>query len=321
MTKFSNVKELENEILRIVEECNKRDVLEEVFIDYVIPKKIDRNRQLQTCFNCFSHFFNFSDQDDRIRCINVIVQVIHHLKCTYKAKFLFDFLEYLMKNQNNLYKIALDRLQCNELTYQKKFHWYQTYVIIRRHINRLDYKGCRDVLKSMIIKTIDIPMSAWQGCEKQIEVFCELLNYILDSNSYLMPGYLAISEIKRHMPNVLHVPWVVQGSLSKFIDRFRATVKIAMTTEKWNLMPVIHYASSTLTSAWKLDPENLRFPLNRQLPYPKEMSGRQSKLFKHILKQEYSQDFVLHVLEMPKQTISKSYPLEQELSDAKTNYF
>ena len=62
---------------------------------------------------------------------------------------------------------------------------------------------------------------------------------------------------------------MVQGVLSKFIDRFRALTVIAHMAEKWRIVPVVHHASSLQTSTWRLDPELKIVNLNKQLPYSK----------------------------------------------------
>jgi len=247
-------------------------------------------------FNINNSFETLTEYTENcMNCANVIVQMLHKERSNRKVRFIFDLLEYLMVKEVIPYKIIIDQLQCQELTMKRKFIWCQTYKVIKKHINKLDYKGCRDVLRSMIVKTAEMPAAEWVHFDEQINVYSELLKRILDQNSLLIPGYLAISEIRRQMTDESKVPWVVQGTLSKFIDRFRTLTMIAHMTEKWRILPVVHHASSLQTSTWRLDPELKIVNLNKQLPYSKEMTGRQSKLFQHLLKQGYSQEFTVKV--------------------------
>ena len=84
---------------------------------------------------------------------------------------------------------------------------------------------------------------------------------------------------------------VVQGPLTEFISRFRATVKFAMATERWNMLPIVHHASSTQTSAWKLE-ANLHFHINRQLPYPRVSSSFPVVLIKAVFTNFTNEPFI-----------------------------
>ena len=44
-------------------------------------------------------------------------------------------------------RIVIDQLQCADLTMKRKYIWCQTYKLIKKHIDKLDYK----VLKLFII--------------------------------------------------------------------------------------------------------------------------------------------------------------------------
>jgi len=61
----------------------------------------------------------------------------------------------------------------------------------------------------------------------------------------------------------------LKEKLTEFVDRFRAVACMVSTTGRWMLLPVVNSAFYQLASTWKLEADNLRFPLKRQLPYRK----------------------------------------------------
>uniref|UniRef100_H2YVM5 Mediator of RNA polymerase II transcription subunit 23 n=1 Tax=Ciona savignyi TaxID=51511 RepID=H2YVM5_CIOSA len=135
----------------------------------------------------------------------------------------------------------------------------------------------------------------------QVTAICGTIEHLLDPESCLLPGYLAVNEIRQNMQDEqLEAPWPLLVKLSEFIDRFRATATMVSTTARWMLLPVVDHAFYQLPSTWKLEPETLRFPLKRQLPYSPEMYQRQTRLLNYILEQLYSRDMVLQVLGLQK---------------------
>uniref|UniRef100_H2YVM4 Mediator of RNA polymerase II transcription subunit 23 n=1 Tax=Ciona savignyi TaxID=51511 RepID=H2YVM4_CIOSA len=179
--------------------------------------------------------------------------------------------------------------------------WCRTYDVIRKFVHLVDYKGCRNILHNMILKMSQIPQSAWIDAKEQVTAICGTIEHLLDPESCLLPGYLAVNEIRQNMQDEqLEAPWPLLVKLSEFIDRFRATATMVSTTARWMLLPVVDHAFYQLPSTWKLEPETLRFPLKRQLPYSPEMYQRQTRLLNYILEQLYSRDMVLQVLGLQK---------------------
>uniref|UniRef100_H2YVM2 Mediator of RNA polymerase II transcription subunit 23 n=1 Tax=Ciona savignyi TaxID=51511 RepID=H2YVM2_CIOSA len=229
-----------------------------------------------------------------------LIKFIHKQQHSRRITFMFDFMETCIKDG-----FLPPRLSCVNIGMSscipRRIQWCRTYDVIRKFVHLVDYKGCRNILHNMILKMSQIPQSAWIDAKEQVTAICGTIEHLLDPESCLLPGYLAVNEIRQNMQDEqLEAPWPLLVKLSEFIDRFRATATMVSTTARWMLLPVVDHAFYQLPSTWKLEPETLRFPLKRQLPYSPEMYQRQTRLLNYILEQLYSRDMVLQVLGLQK---------------------
>ena len=61
----------------------------------------------------------------------------------------------------------------------------------------------------------------------------------------------------------------LQEKLMKFVDRFRATASMVTTSGRWSLLPIVNHTPYMLPAVWRLEPNTLKLPLKKQLPYCK----------------------------------------------------
>lgn len=68
---------------------------------------------------------------------------------------------------------------------------------IRRIIKFINYKGVRDILGILLSKIALIPNKSSTPISKQINALYNLIEYILDRDSKLLPAYLILDEIQK----------------------------------------------------------------------------------------------------------------------------
>nr|XP_009858310.1 mediator of RNA polymerase II transcription subunit 23-like isoform X1 [Ciona intestinalis] len=307
---------VESQLEAVFGKALNTDIIVEVFTGFVSLANLDHTKRLKTCIKDFRTLYNSQSTEEHVTSITLLIKFIHKQQHPRRISFMFDFLETCIQDGFLLPRPVLDQLQGAELVHTNRLHWCRTYEVIRKFVHMVDYKGCRNLLHSMVLKMTQIPQSVWIEEKQQVDAICSTIQLLLDPEACLLPGYLAVNEIRQNMQDdLLDAPWPLLGKLTEFIDRFRATATMVSTTARWMLLPVVDHAFYQLPSTWKLEADTLRFQLKKQLPYRPEMYQRQHRLLNYILDQTYSRDMVLQVLGMQKHQKQRCEALEMGLVD------
>ena len=82
--------------------------------------------------------------------------------------------------------------------FQNEVFWVNGLNCIRRIIKLIRYKGVRDILGVWLLAKIAlIPNKSSVPISKQINALYNLIEYILDRDSKLLPAYLILDEIQK----------------------------------------------------------------------------------------------------------------------------
>lgn len=81
--------------------------------------------------------------------------------------------------------------------FQNEVFWVNGLNCIRRIIKFINYKGVRDILGILLSKIALIPNKSSTPISKQINALYNLIEYILDRDSKLLPAYLILDEIQK----------------------------------------------------------------------------------------------------------------------------
>lgn len=129
-------------------------------------------------------------------------------------------------------------LSCEKLTHTLENFWIESFTLIKKIINGVDYKGVREIMKVIIIicKYLPFPLLfcifhcyfnffIFKGCcEKaatippllnvavihQMKALENVINMIFDRNACLLPAYFIVNEIQKVYPNGKNWPhWVI----------------------------------------------------------------------------------------------------------------
>ena len=97
----------------------------------------------------------------------------------------------------------------DKFCYQNELLWITSLGIIRRRIDMVDYKAVREIMKYYreIFRTF--PKSIPVHIQPQMNVLYDLIEFIVNRDSCLLPGYLLVNEIQKAYPDNSNYPhWV-----------------------------------------------------------------------------------------------------------------
>lgn len=299
---------------KVFDDALKTDTIVNVFAGFVRLTPEDHEKRLRACLNQFKELAREVPAED---CVTGLLAFYHKQNVLRHINFVADMVKICLKDTVLPTKIVLLRLVSHEmLKHDRRVHWCKTFEILKEYIHLIDYKGCRDILQLVLLKLKSVPSTAWSEIKEQMIAIGDVIEYLLDPEACLLPGYLAVNEIRQYAAEDQPAGhWGLSGKVAEFVDRFRATATMVSTTGRSSLLPVVYHFSAPLTSTWKLDHETLRFTTKGQLPYDKSLYQRQTKLLRYILEQPYSRDMVCHVLNLQKQQKQRCEALETELVD------
>ncbi|XP_066272187.1 mediator of RNA polymerase II transcription subunit 23-like [Branchiostoma lanceolatum] len=310
------VAQLENQVTKILEDALVTDAIEEVFAGFIVHSEEAEQRKMMSALDEFKRFWQGLSQDNQILVLQHYVKFVHMQKSSRRGRFLFDMLYIAIENQ-----ILPPRLVCeclllsDELHYLSADKWNQSFSLIHRVIDRVDYKGCRDLFKIALEKVQIIPTTVTASSLRQLEMVTKLMTALLNRDNCLMPAYFAVNEIRKLYSEDKSLPhWSLGNLLSEFVDTFRTTAHMVSISGRPQLLPVVGHSGAT-GNAWKLDPATLRFPLKGLLPYDKELFEPQTGLLRYVLEQPYSRDMVCNMLGLNKQHKQRCEVLEEQLVD------
>lgn len=127
----------------------------------------------------------------------------------HQLKLLLSTLEKLVKiNILSPRLICEQILSCDKLDYKNELFWIECFRLIKRIIGGVDYKGVREIMKGCREKASSFPKELNSNVLPQMLSLCEVLQYIFNRNSCLLPAYFIITEIQK--PDNVEVHWVRQ---------------------------------------------------------------------------------------------------------------
>lgn len=308
---------LEIQLNEVFESALKTDVIVNVFAGYVKLTPEHHETRLRACLSRFQELCSAAPSENLQECVAGIVSFFHKQQQLRSISFVADMIKTCLKDVILPARPVLECLIHHEmLKHTRGVHWCKTFEILREYIHLIDYKGCRDILHFVFLKLKNIPTAAWTSLKDEVASVVDVVEYLLDPEVCLLPGYLAVNELRQYIAEDQPTGhWSLSQKISEFADRFRATATMVTTTGRSNLLPVVYHSLPPLTSTWKLEHETLRFTLKGQLPYDKNLYQKQTKLLRYILEQPYSRDMVCHVLNLQKQQKQRCDALEMELVD------
>ncbi|CAL1290327.1 unnamed protein product [Larinioides sclopetarius] len=254
------------------------------------------------------------------------VKLLSSTKNNQKMKLLFSLLDYAVTNNIISARLVCETLlKCENLVYTNEDFWCLSFMLIDKIISGIDYKGVRDLLKTILDKAQGIKSAVNVAVMSQLRAVQKVLETIFDRNDCLLPSYLILDELQKKLPARGSYPhWKFSKLISSFIDSFRPTaqmVSVSVFMEikgdetaygRSKLLPVVGH-SATLGNVWKLDPVTAKAPLRGLLPYNKELLEPQTSLLRYVLEQPYSREMVCSMLGVSKQQKQRCPVLEEQL--------
>nr|XP_039249771.1 mediator of RNA polymerase II transcription subunit 23-like [Styela clava] len=305
---------IDSRLEKVFDDALKTDTIVNVFAGFVRLTPEDHDKRLRACLSQFQEMTREIAPED---CVSGLLNFFHKQTVLRHINFVADMIKICLKDSILPTKTVLQRLIPHEmLKHNRRVHWCKTFEILKEYIHLIEYKGCRDILHLVLLKLKNVPTTSWSEMTEQMNAIIDVIEYLLDPEACLLPGYLAVNEIRQYSgEDQPPGHWSLSGKVAEFVDRFRATATMVSTTGRSHLLPVVFHFSVPLTTTWKLDHETLRFTTKGQLPYDKSLYQRQTKLLRYILEQPYSRDMVCHVLNLQKQQKQRCEALETELVD------
>lgn len=210
------------------------------------------------------------------------------------CKLIFSL--FLTLQQNRM--VCEHILSCDRLTYQNKNFWIESFQLIRKVINGVDYKGVREIMKGCRDKIQSFPYNINLNIMPQLQAVESLIEYIFDRNACLLPAYFIANEIQKS--GTLH--WKISQLTSSFVEDFRNVAQMISIVGHVHMLPIVELFgyTETLIFPWKLDLNSLKFTHRGILPYDAELYQPQKNLLRYVLEQPYSKDMVSAMLNLPK---------------------
>lgn len=168
-------------------------------------------------------------------------------------------------------------------------------------------KGCRE-------KSTSFPNHLSSSLLPQMMALFEVLEYIFNRNSCLLPAYFIITEIQK--TEIVDVHWKIADLTANFVEEFVSVAQMLSIIGHSHMLPIVEhsgYADHHLINPWRLEPNTLKFTLKGNLPYEPELTQPQVKLLRHVLEEPYSRDMVCSMLNLQKQHKERCVALEEQL--------
>ncbi|KAH0534921.1 mediator of RNA polymerase II transcription subunit 23 [Cotesia glomerata] len=207
-------------------------------------------------------------------------------------------------------------LCCDKLVYELQDFWVECFILIKKIIGGVDYKGVREVMKGCIEKAQTIPAKLNASVQPQLKSLEHVFENIFDRNACLLPSYFIVTEIQKVYPDNKNWPhWKLAKLISSFVESFRPVAQMVSIIGHSKMRPVVEHTgyADHLINPWLLDPSSLKFSLKGNLPYDAELLKPQTDLLRYVLEQPYSRDMVCSMLGLQKQHKQRCIALEEQL--------
>lgn len=306
---------VEDNVSDVISEILRGESVEEAFCGFIKHSDESKKWKQEFCTDLMTTLWNGIPQESHSAGLKTYVQYFFDQYNDSRVDLLASLLETMVENNILQAKCVCESLlQHEKMVYQNKQPFIRAFKLIRKIIGGVDYKGCRDLLRVILEKSLLIPGQN-AAVMPQVDALMKVVTYILDRNACLLPSYLAVNEITKFCPDDKNWPhWKLGRSLADFINSFRSAAQIVTISGRSQLLPVVGHSVAT-SNVWRLNPNNLRFTLNGPLPYTKEVQEPQSSLLRYVLQQPYSRDMVGSMLGLNKQEKRRCEVLEEQLVD------
>jgi mediator of RNA polymerase II transcription subunit 23 len=230
----------------------------------------------------------------------------------HQIQILYNTLDLLVKNNILNSRMVCEQILSSEkLDYKNELFFVESFNMIKKLIGGVDYKGVREIMKSCREKVNSFPTSLSANILSQITSVCDVLKYIFDRKTCLLPAYFIITEIQKQENSEVH--WKISSLTTNFIEEFVNLAQMLSIIGHSKMVPILepaNYYGADNVNPWRLDP-NLKFTtLKGNLPYDSELTQPQIELLRYVLKQLYSKEMVCSMLNLQKQ---RSPVLEEQL--------
>ncbi|KAJ3607191.1 hypothetical protein NHX12_026704 [Muraenolepis orangiensis] len=252
---------METQLQSIFEDVVKTEMIEEAFAGMFMDTPEDERTKLISCLGAFRQYWGTLPQDSHDQCVQWIVRFTHSQHSPKRISFLYDCLAMAVETSllpPRMVCVAL--ISSDSLEWERSQLWALTFKLIRKVVGGVDYKGVRDLLKSVLDKIQTIPTTVSSAVVQQL---------------------LAAREVVEKLyPEGQLSHWLLGSLISDFVDSFRPTSRINSICGRCSLLPVVNN-SGAICNSWKLDPSTLRFPLRGMLPYDKDLFEPQTGLLRY----------------------------------------
>jgi len=121
--------------------------------------------------------------------LKCFVDVMASQRRVHTLKFLKRLLEATVEAKAATARQVCDAvLSCKLLEPENGQFWLASFVLVRKVVAGVDYKGVREIMKTCIEKVMALPADVSPEISKQVDVIKSLISYIFDRNAALLPG-------------------------------------------------------------------------------------------------------------------------------------
>ncbi|XP_022708569.1 mediator of RNA polymerase II transcription subunit 23-like isoform X1 [Varroa jacobsoni] len=297
----------------LVAQILRRDTLEEAFNAFIVhkepldgPKGGFNSGLVEELSVVLSNPTDTSDA-----ALRTFVSLATQLRSHKQLAKLLTILEQTA-NEGKVYPRQVCEAVMGGLDFQHAEFWVQALGLVERLLPKLDYKGCRDVLKLIFEKTQRIPSTVNLSCMRQLQVLESVAELLLDRDQALCPSYLVLDDVQKRLVNKDWPHWKIARLVSSFVDSFRPVAQLVTIVGRSRLVPVVGHSAASGYS-WQIDRVYARFSLKGQLPYSPEATRSQTNLLRYVLAQPYSREMVCAMLGLNKQQKQRCIVLEKQL--------
>ncbi|CAJ0960480.1 unnamed protein product, partial [Mesorhabditis belari] len=168
---------------------------------------------------------------------------------------------------------------------------------IKENLRRIDYKGVRSLFSRIVKSFSKLPMVLSAAQRKSMLPIEELMLYIMDRKSNLIPSLFVVTELQKDATKVFMFPRLASAA-TYFENSYRPVAELTQITGRSFLFPLPgHPMFSVSATAWKINGNDNHIALRAVLPYRIELSEPQSYTIYAIRKQPRgNKDYLMQCL-------------------------
>lgn len=215
-----------------------------------------------------------------------------------RQRLLFSILENAVQSDAlSTMVVCQSLLNCDKLQFANEQFWCSAFGLIRRVIEKADYKEIRDLVKLMLDLINAIPASFNIGLLPQLNAIYQIFEFVFRRDLALFPAYLVFDEIRKKTYLSKTAPhWKFSKLIQSFVESFRPVASMCSLAGRTRLYPIICNRSSLEKKVWQLDAHG-KFVFKGHLPLSEELQRPQTHFLKYAIMQSYSKEFVFSLLQ------------------------